>query len=131
MLPKSPDTLPAGASQVPYGMPEIRTTIVRENVLNYQRLRRIFGRTVEYAQYPAARSVMRCLKPTGPYRPEMLSIRRKHIDIPRRTISIPRAKAGAREQPITAHLAGFLQGYLDALPAGSPWLFPSLGSKIT
>jgi integrase len=60
---------------------------------------------------------------------EMLNIRREHIDIPRRTIYIPRAKAGAREQPITAHLAGFLQGYLDALPAGSPWLFPSLASQ--
>ena len=52
---------------------------MRENVLNYQRLRRIFGRTVEYAQYPAARSVMKCLKPTGPYRSVM--IRKMHPEL--------------------------------------------------
>lgn len=59
---------------------------------------------------------------------EILSIRREHIDIQRRIIYIPKAKAGAREQPITAQLAVFLKGYLDALPEGSPWLFPSLAS---
>src|SRR5262249_47538620 len=59
---------------------------------------------------------------------EILSIRREHVDIQRRIIYIPKAKAGAREQPITAHLAGFLQSYLDVLPEGSPWLFPSLAS---
>lgn len=34
-----------------------------------------------------------------------------------RVIYIPQAKAGAREQPITAHLASFLEQYLAALPA--------------
>ena len=60
---------------------------------------------------------------------EILSIRREYVDIPRRVIYIPKAKAGAREQPITAQLAAFLEGYLDALPEGSPWLFPSLASR--
>jgi integrase len=59
---------------------------------------------------------------------EILSIRREYVDIQHRVIYIPRAKAGAREQPITAQLAVFLEGYLDALPEGSPWLFPSLAS---
>jgi integrase len=60
---------------------------------------------------------------------EILSIRREHVDVQRRVIYIPHAKAGAREQPITAHLAAFLARYLDALPEGTPWLFPSLASR--
>ena len=56
---------------------------------------------------------------------EILSIRREHVDVERRTIFIQKAKAGAREQPITKHLAEFLAGYVAALPPGSPWLFPS------
>jgi integrase len=60
---------------------------------------------------------------------EILRIRREHVDIQRRVIYIPQAKAGAREQPITAHLATFLAEYLNALPEGTPWLFPSLASR--
>ena len=60
---------------------------------------------------------------------EILSIRRENIDITRRVIYIPKAKAGAREQPITQHLAKFLAGYLAALPPGTPWLFPSIASR--
>jgi integrase len=59
---------------------------------------------------------------------EILSIRRENIDIERRVIFIPKAKAGAREQPITKRLADFLAGYLDASPP-SPWLFPSLAAR--
>lgn len=59
---------------------------------------------------------------------EILSIRHEHIDVQRRTIFIPKAKAGAREQPITKHLAEFLAGYVAALPPGSPWLFSSPGA---
>ena len=59
---------------------------------------------------------------------EILSIRREHVDVQRRVIYIPKAKAGAREQPITKHLADFLAGYMTALPPGSPWLFPSPGA---
>jgi integrase len=66
---------------------------------------------------------------TSMRRTEILSIRREHVDVQRRTIYIPSAKAGAREQPITAHLATFLAGYLDALPEGTPRLFPSLAAR--
>ncbi|MCL2644316.1 MAG: site-specific integrase [Betaproteobacteria bacterium] len=59
---------------------------------------------------------------------EILSIRREHIDLHRRVIYIPKAKAGAREQPITKHLADFLSGYIVALQPGNPWLFPSPGA---
>jgi integrase len=58
-------------------------------------------------------------------RMEILSIRIEHIDLSRRVIYIPKAKAGAREQPITAHLAEFLKGYMEAAELGQEWLFPS------
>jgi len=60
---------------------------------------------------------------------EILSIKREHIDLDRRMISIPKAKAGAREQPITSELAAFLKGYLDILEPGCEWLFPSIAAK--
>jgi integrase len=60
---------------------------------------------------------------------EILSIRREHVDLQRRVIFIPKAKAGAREQPITAHLAEFLAGLMAGLPKGTPWLFPSPAAK--
>ena len=59
---------------------------------------------------------------------EILSIRRENIDLERRIIYIPKAKAGAREQPITGSLADFLAGYLD-IETGSPWLFPSIAAR--
>jgi len=62
-------------------------------------------------------------------RSEILSIRIEDIDIDRRVIYIPQSKTGAREQPITAHLANFLQGYIDAAPDGQEWFFPSAKSK--
>jgi len=66
---------------------------------------------------------------TGMRHQEMLSIRCENIDIHRRTIWIPKAKAGAREQPITPDLANYLQDRLEMLPKGTPWLFPSPGSR--
>lgn len=60
---------------------------------------------------------------------EILSIRREDIDLQRRVVFIPKAKAGAREQPITDHLGEFLASYAAALQPGNPWLFPSPGAK--
>ncbi|MEI2415486.1 tyrosine-type recombinase/integrase [Orrella sp. JC864] len=63
---------------------------------------------------------------TGMRKGEVLRIRKEHIDIDRRMIYIPKAKAGAREQPITATLAAFLGDYLArSVPKGTPWLFPA------
>ena len=59
---------------------------------------------------------------------ETLSIRREDIDLQRRVIYIAKAKAGAREQPITEHLGEFLASYADALQEGNPWLFASSGA---
>lgn len=65
---------------------------------------------------------------TSMRRMEILSIRLSDIDLDKRQIFIPKAKAGAREQPITARLADFLQGYVNSARPGQEWLFPSIGS---
>lgn len=65
---------------------------------------------------------------TGMRKSEILSIRREHIDLGARSIYIPAAKAGARTQPISADLASFLLDYIDTLPKGTLWLFPSVGA---
>ena len=59
---------------------------------------------------------------------EILAIRLADIDFQRRVIWIPKAKAGAREQPITNELAEYLKRRVEMLPPGTEWLFPSLGS---
>lgn len=66
---------------------------------------------------------------TSMRRMEILSIRREHINLQQRTIFIPEAKNGSRLQPITQHLAEFLEGYMTALPKGSEWLFPSVAAR--
>jgi integrase len=57
---------------------------------------------------------------TGMRRMEILRIRREDIDPDKRTIHSPRAKAGARVQPITADLAVVLRSR-----QGEGWLFPA------
>lgn len=66
---------------------------------------------------------------TSMRRSEIFSIRREHIDLHKRTIYIPNAKAGAREQPITLHLVNFLTEHLKSLQPGIPWLFSSPNAK--
>ncbi len=65
---------------------------------------------------------------TAMRRMEILSIRLEHIDLQRRIIYVPKAKAGAREQPITNHLAEFLAGYMQAADKEQAWLFPAARS---
>jgi integrase len=60
---------------------------------------------------------------------EILSIRRENVDTGRRRIYIPKAKAGAREQPMTVELASYLAKHMETLPKGTEWLFPSVASK--
>lgn len=62
-------------------------------------------------------------------RMEILSIRIADIDLEKQVIFIPKAKAGARQQPITKQLAGFLEDYLKAVEPDQEWLFPSKLSK--
>ena len=62
---------------------------------------------------------------TGMRHSEILAIRREDVDLESRVIWIPKAKAGAREQPITDDLADYLARRLEMLPPGCQWLFPS------
>jgi integrase len=55
---------------------------------------------------------------------EILSIRWAHIDLGRRVIHIPVAKAGARDQPMTQELADYLNEVRALMPAAA-WLFPA------
>ncbi len=66
---------------------------------------------------------------TGMRRMEILSIRIKDVDLDRKMIFVPQAKAGAREQPITKQLAEFLKAYIDSASPGQEWLFPSIASR--
>lgn len=66
---------------------------------------------------------------TSMRRMEILSIQIKNIDLNRRVIFIPQAKAGAREQPIPQYLADFLKGYIDTAKPDQVWLFPSKHSE--
>jgi integrase len=62
---------------------------------------------------------------TSMRRMEILSIRLENIDLNKRVIYIPKAKAGAREQPITQHLANYLKDYMNAAEPDQVWLFPA------
>lgn len=62
---------------------------------------------------------------TGMRRMEILSIRIKDIHLAKWTIFIPNSKTGAREQPITKHLAEFLKGLIETAKPGQEWLFPA------
>jgi integrase len=66
---------------------------------------------------------------TSMRRTEILSIKIENIDVDKQVIYIPKAKSGAREQPITKHLADFLKGYIDAASDDQIWFFPSAKSK--
>lgn len=66
---------------------------------------------------------------TGMRRNEILRIKRDDIEVEKRTIFIPLAKAGKREQPITAGLADYLKRLLELRKDDSPWLFPCSRSK--
>jgi integrase len=65
---------------------------------------------------------------TGMRHSEILAIQRDDIDLGRRVIWIPKAKAGAREQPMTTDLCAYLERRMQMLPPGCKWLFPSPGS---
>jgi integrase len=66
---------------------------------------------------------------TSMRRMEILSIRIEDINLEKRTIYIPKAKAGARDQPITKHLTLFLSDFLKSKPPAQEWLFPSKRAK--
>lgn len=60
---------------------------------------------------------------------EILRLKKSDLDLERRVIWINKAKAGAREQPITDDLAEYLAKYLEQLSGGFDWLFTSVTAK--
>ncbi len=66
---------------------------------------------------------------TGMRLTEILSIRLEHIDLERRVIFIPLAKAGSRLQPMTDFLSQELEPYVKRAAPDQIWLFPSKRSK--
>jgi len=62
---------------------------------------------------------------TSMRRMEILSVKVSDIDLERKLINISKAKAGARQQPITSQLAGILAAQLNRLPKEQIWLFPA------
>lgn len=66
---------------------------------------------------------------TSMRRSEILAIKFEHIDIDKKTIFIPKAKAGARVQPITKYLADFLSGHIYAARPDQIYLFESKRSE--
>lgn len=61
---------------------------------------------------------------TAMRRMEILSIRWEHVDLARRVVHVPKAKAGARDQPITRELADYLESVRVMAP-GAVWVFPA------
>lgn len=60
---------------------------------------------------------------------EILRIRIQDIDLQRNIIFVPKAKAGAREQPVTPYLADYLRDHLKTIADEESWLFPSEKAK--
>jgi integrase len=63
------------------------------------------------------------------YGMDILSIRTENINLDKKVIYIPKAKAGACEQPIAQQLVNFLGGYVATARVGQVWLFPSKRSS--
>ncbi len=66
---------------------------------------------------------------TAMRRMEILSIKIEHIDLERRIIHIPQAKAGSRQQPITKRLTEILSDHLNGISQEKIWLFPATKSN--
>jgi integrase len=64
-------------------------------------------------------------------RSEILSLRVENVHLEKGHVFLPKAKAGARVQPITPQLASLLQEYLAYRDNKSPWLFPCVGALKT
>jgi integrase len=64
---------------------------------------------------------------TGMRRSEILTLKLENIHTEHCQIYLPKAKAGARTQPITKTLSDYLAHHIGSLPKAQIWLFPSIG----
>jgi integrase len=79
---------------------------------------------------PVIEPFIRIALGTAMRRSEILSIKIEDINCARREIYIPKAKCGARMQPMTAGLAAYLEKYLKTkTEPGQTYLFPAKRSK--
>lgn len=62
---------------------------------------------------------------------EILAARWEHLDVARRRLFIPNAKAGEREQPITPELAEMLAREREMRDDRDGWIFPSQGDSAS
>lgn len=87
------------------------------------------GRLLEAARAdssPVIEPFIRIALGTAMRKGEIMSIRIENIDCANREIYIPKAKCGARTQPMTRGLAAYLEQYLlEHTTPGQVWLFPS------
>jgi integrase len=60
---------------------------------------------------------------------EVLMIKISDISFDFSVIDVPKAKAGARKQPMTPWLTDYLRDYVAKLPSSEVWLFPSETSE--
>ncbi len=60
---------------------------------------------------------------------EILRTRYSQVDVTNRRIFVPQAKAGEREQPITASLASLIEEQLAKDGKGADWIFPAVRKK--
>lgn len=79
---------------------------------------------------PVIEPFIRIALGTAMRRMEILSMRLEHIDTASREIYIPKAKCGARVQPMTGSLANYLAEYIqEKTTPDQVYLFPALKSK--
>ncbi len=90
-------------------------------------------RLIESARHdpcPVIEPFIRIALGTAMRRMEILSLQIEHIDCRGREIYIPKAKCGARTQPMTASLSQYLSDYLQTQTTpGQVYLFPAARSK--
>lgn len=79
---------------------------------------------------PVIEPFIRIAVGTAMRRSEILSIKIEHIDLVNQEIFIPKAKCGARMQPMTSSLAAYLKEYIAAkTDPGQVFLFPAERAK--
>lgn len=112
----------------PFVIKRLKEDNARINYLTAEQIQKILE-AAKHDTYPIIYPFIKIALGTSMRRMEILSIRLKDIDFNRRIIYIPKAKAGAREQPMTKQLAEYLQEFIKMVPQDQPWLFPSGKSK--
>jgi integrase len=105
---------------IKYGENNIRT-----RYLEAQEIERLLEAAAK-DECPVIEPFIRIALGTAMRKSEILSIQIENINCARREIFIPKAKCGARMQPMTAGLAAYLENYLKTkTESGQTYLFPA------